>query len=215
MEAERVPEKDLIVLVADKDMQVAIQSLLRREKSLESRGIGGIRGDVFVHSEHDPSCCGKAQDFLRPFLKAYSHALVIFDFEGSGQEKKHTASELTHDLEARLRSNGWNDDRAAVVVIEPELEAWVWSSSPEVAKRLGWKVERGDLRVWLQSEEFWPADTAKPPRPKEAVEHVLKTVKRAKSSDIYGKIAERVSLRGCQDNSFQRFISILQRWFPL
>lgn len=135
-------QKDLIILVADKNMEHALKGLLNRLPALRIRE---ITFDLYVHPYHDSGCLNQGSDFLRPFVKQYGHALVIFDQEGCGQESDDR-SILESDLEERLSAAGWKD-RAKVVVIHPELESWVWSDSPHVESVLGWQWRNPDLRT--------------------------------------------------------------------
>ena len=50
---------------------------------------------------------------------------------GSGGEFTRPET-LEIDLENQLKSNGWPNNNAAVIIIEPELEAWVWTDSYEL-----------------------------------------------------------------------------------
>ena len=56
-------------------------------------------------------------------------------------------------MEERLAANGWND-RAKAIVVDPELESWVWADSRVVEDVLGWPGHAEDLRSWLCSNEF-------------------------------------------------------------
>lgn len=56
--------RDLVVLVADKNIEAVIVGLLGRPQSL---GIRAISFDVFVHPRRDPGCLTGADDFLRSF----------------------------------------------------------------------------------------------------------------------------------------------------
>ena len=105
-------------------------------------------------------------------------------------------------------------DWAEVLVIDPELEVWVWSDSPHVASSLGWTERSGDLRAWLTEQGLWPTNEAKPPDPKAAVEAVVWHVQTPRSSSIYRKLATNVSLHRCTDASFNRLLGILRTWFP-
>ena len=198
--------KDLAVLVADKNMETTVRGLLPRSESL---GIRKIAFDIFVHPQRDPGCFRRGHDFLRPMVNRYAHALLLFDREGSGQERK------TRDVmvSARLAGAGWAD-RAAAVVLDPELETWVWSDSPEVDRGLGWEGRQTSLRDWLEQQGVWPAGQQKPTDPKDAVERALRHVRLARSSSIYGRLAGAVSLRRCQDASLAAFRNHLQNWFP-
>lgn len=112
-----------------------------------------------------------------------------------------------------MSKNGWGD-RAAAIVIEPELEAWVWSISKQVDEKLGWSNRSPKLREWLQRETaFWPADQAKPARPKEAMEKALREVRKPRSSSIFEDLAKSVSLKGCSDPAFAKLTGKLVEWF--
>jgi len=200
--------KDLVCLVADKNMEQTLDGLLSRPEAL---GIRPPTFDLFVHEERDPGCCRHGGDFLRAFTSRYRYALLLFDFEGSGQEEV-PSKDLERRLESQLRRSGW-EDRARVIAIEPELEAWVWSDSPEVDVILGWSGRFPDLRSWLEQEGWLTANAVKPERPKEALEAALYHVRQPRSSATYKKLAQRVSLQRCQDRKFSRLKRTLRRWF--
>lgn len=54
----------------------------------------------------------------------------MFDYEGSGREGQKVEV-LEKQVRELLEKNGW-DDRAIAVILEPELEIWLWSDSPEL-----------------------------------------------------------------------------------
>lgn len=112
----------------------------------------------------------------------------------------------------KLFGAGWQG-RCEVVVIAPELEAWVWSASPSVAQVMGWESTH-KLRRWLQEQSLWPEQSAKPPGPKKAYETALRQVKKARSAQIFAQLAEKVSYKGCQDASFNLLLATLRGWFP-
>ena len=203
-------ESDLVVLVPCKDMKAAVCGLLSRPQALNLRP---LRSDVFVHPERDPGCFRRGHDFLRPMAGRYAHGLVMFDRDGCGQERKSPES-LEQLVTTRLASSGWHD-RAAAIVLDPELEVWVWSDSPEVDRCLGWQGRQPNLRTWLQQDEdVWLEGAAKPKDPKEAVERALYHVRKPRSSAIYEQLAEAVSLRRCTDPAFSKFRQLLAEWFP-
>ncbi len=202
--------KDLVVLVADKNTQFTLQGLFSRTKSLGIQDISQTY-DIFSHPQRDPGCYNQCVDFLRPFINGYNHSLVIFDHEGSGQENK-TREEIEAELEEKLGNSGWND-RVSVIVLEPELESWIWSDSPHVERILGWEGQNLSLREWLIAEDCLQQGQIKPSRPKETLETVLRVVSKPRSSAIYEQIAEKVSLLRCQDNSFLKLKAVLKLWF--
>lgn len=205
------PARDLVCLVADKNIEQALRALLTTRP--QSLGIRDVSFEIYVHPESDPACSRRAHDFLRPFVNRFSYALVVFDREGSGQE--HFSREaLEENLEVLLSGSGWTE-RAAVVAIDPELEAWVWSRSPNVATALGWQGKSPDLASWLIQKNLLVEGQVKPSRPKESMELALREVRKPRSSSIYYQLAQKVGLLGCEDPSFAKLRRCLLRWFPL
>lgn len=200
--------RDLVVLVADKNMEAVMAGLLGRPQSLNIRAISF---DVFVHPRRDPGCVAGADDFLRPFGDLYHRALVLFDHEGCGREAV-PAETLANEVRERLEKAGW-PDRAEVVIVAPELEAWAWTDSPHVARSLGWTAGTPALRAWLVEHGYWQRDAAKPRQPKAALEAALHQVRKPRSSAIYGDLARSVSLQGHTEPAFLRLTQALQRWF--
>lgn len=201
-------DRDLVILVADADMENGLDGLLQRPASLEIRP---IQWKIFRHSGKDPGCLRTCHEFLRPFASQYARALVFFDREGCGAEE-NSREALEQQAQDRLASNGWGD-RAAAVVFEPELESWFWAGSPHLEGILGWKDSPHPLRAWLEARQLWATGAAKPHRPKEALEAALREVRIPRSSSIYRQAATMVGLRGCTDPSFLRFRKILKEWF--
>lgn len=201
---------DLIVLAADADAKATVEGLLTRPNALGTRTIefrcfrpagGG-----------DPRCRGNAHDLLRPFLGKYDHALVVFDRHGCGADRE-TRKVIEETVETRLTANGWRE-RNAAIVIDPELESWVWTPSPRVDAALGWEGSLTRLRDWLVSQAMLVDGAAKPGDPKAAMRAALRHVKRSTSPALFGQIARETTLDGCVDPSFLKFRGILQRWFP-
>ena len=199
---------DLLVLVADLDMEQTIKGLLARPKSLD---MAPVKFDVRRHPNRDSGCRSGAVEYLRAFLCSYSYALVMFDLHGSGS---HRAREETQwEIEEVLSRNGWRR-RAKAIVIEPELEAWVWNASNHVPRALGWDNNYDELKQWLEDIDCWPPDAPKPSDPKEAMRAALREKKRRVSSALFGRLAKSVTLRGCEDPAFTEFTDTLRSWFP-
>lgn len=207
-EADDSWEFDLVLLVADRSQQAGIDALLQYR--FQNLSIRKLNYKSLLNPYHD---CAKNQqivEILRPFIADAQYALVVMDYEGSGREGKPT--EIEEDIKATLEKNGWKN-RVEVIVIEPELEIWVWSDSPQVDEILGWRRRTPSLRKWLRQKEYWSSGNPKPDQPQEALKSALKEVGQSFSSSIFQKIAERVGLRRCQDRSFLRLIRILRSWF--
>jgi len=202
--------KDLVILVADKNMEFAVKGILSRFQSISIRPLSF---DIYVNPKRDPGCLNISHTILRPYINFYHYALVFFDREGSGKEELG-AEALAKQVEDLLARNGWLD-RSAVIVIDPELENWVWSDSPQVDIALGWANSKVDLRSWMTQQGFLEKGKIKPSRPKEAVTAVLKIARKPRSSAIYQQIAQKVDLQRCSDPAFLKVKKILKFWFAL
>ena len=201
--------KDLIILCPDVKIAAALDGLLGRPAALRIRKIDY---EIKVHSGRDPGCYHFAEQFLRSFRSDFGHALVVFDRAWEGAPSNN-ASELTDQVEQNLQVS-WTSS-AAVVVIDPELEVWVFSDSPHVPQTLGWAAGPAEFKAWLVGHGLWGRDAGKPADPKAAVELVAKKVRQPWTAAVCQELAERVSVDRCADASFARLRAILSRWFGL
>jgi hypothetical protein len=199
---------DLVVLTADKDASFAVDKLLSRTASL---GIVDVTRMIYVHPKRDHGAYLDCHNFLRQFLHIAGHALVICDRHGCGREQDDRV-DIEADMERRLSVNGWQH-RCAAIVIDPELEAWLWSDSPQVAAALGWTEGRAALDRWLATRGHLLPGQVKPLDPKAAVNEALRMVKKRRSSAIYADLARKVSVDRCVDPAFVKLKRVLQRWF--
>ncbi len=195
-------------MVADNDAQLAVDELLKRHQSM---GIRKIDYDLIRHPQKDSGCRGKPEDLLRGFSNTHRYALVIYDHHGSGRDNQPVAS-VEGETRKLLSRNGWSE-RAEVVVIAPELEAWMWSDSPEVDRVFGWQAKTPSLQDWLRREGLMGQAESKPRDPKEAYHRTVREVRKAVSAAHFKELAKAVSFRRCTDPSFARFLKILEKWF--
>lgn len=202
-------EKDLVVLVADHNIEQALIGLFTRPEAL---GIRSIDANISVHPQRDPGCATRGVEFLSNFSQQYRHGLLIFDREGSGKDQKQRR-EIQQEINREFEDSAWGK-RAMAIVLDPELEAWVWSKSPHVDVVAGWQNRRPPLRRWLISQGYLQEGATKPERPKEALEAALRTVRKPRSASLYRQLAEKVSLRRCNDPSFLELKRVLRAWFP-
>ncbi|MBI2194836.1 MAG: hypothetical protein HYU36_22880 [Planctomycetes bacterium] len=200
--------RDLLVLVSDRNMEAAVSGVLSRPKAI---GIRALVVDVRCHAERDAGCRVSGVDFLRTFVGQYRHSLLMFDLEGCGQEEKR-ANEIEVELERALASSGWSHG-AGVIVLDPELEVWVFGDLPHVEAELGWKGRSPSLKCWLLKQGFLAEGASKPGRPKEALEAALREVRKPRSSVLYQSLAGKVSMDRCSDRAFLKFKAILKDWF--
>lgn len=202
------PKRDLLALVADNNTEHALRGLLGRPEAMNTRPVDA---EIIVHPERDPGCLRKSRELLKPFVRRFRHALVMFDREGCGGSGA-SREDLEAEVAERLRAD-WAG-RADCVVFDPELEIWVWSDSPHVAAALGWEDRTSDLRAFLHGRGLLEPERIKPNRPKEAVEAALRRAWMPRSSVIYEDLAAKVSLRRCTDPAFAKLTDLLRVWFP-
>lgn len=185
-----------------------MDAVLGRPKAL---GVRPIQREILIHPERDPGCFHDPHKLLDGYTHRATHALVVLDRDWVGAPSDD-AAELERLLQASF-STRYAPDWAAAVVIEPELEAWVFSESPHVAETLAWAGTTEELRHALEAEGLWEAGRAKPGDPKRAMDWALRRARLPRSSSIFRALARQVSLRRCQDRAFLRLTGLLRGWF--
>mgnify|MGYP000871502458 CR=1 FL=1 len=200
-------KQDLAIVVADKNMDFALRGILSRPKAL---GIRGIRHRTIPHSGRDGGVRTSGPALLAVQERDFEHGLLLLDFEGSGSILNDAVA-LEAELDKALVST-WGD-RAKAIVIEPELDSWVWGSDNLLRDVLEWK-ESETIRDWLRSRNFQFSEHGKPERPKEALDQLMRHVHQPRSSSLYQEITHRISLTRCVDPAFRRLKDTLARWFP-
>ena len=198
---------DLFLLVADKNMDFALRGALARPEALEIRP---IEYEIRAHTGRDGGMRKSGPEILALERRRYSRALLVLDFEGSGTDQDN-GKDLEAQLDERLK-RVWNT-HAKTIVIEPELDIWMWGSDNAIGELIRWPPGR-NIRDWLTEQGFQLSSNGKPERPKEALESLLRELKLPRSSTLYQDIASKISLRKCKDEAFQRLRTQLVTWFP-
>lgn len=199
--------KDLVVLVADKNMQFALRGALNRPDALGTRPIAH---EFRPHVGRDGGVRTSGVEMLARERRRFSHALLVFDLEGSGAREDQTAESLEAALDKQLALQ-WAGS-AKAIVIAPEVDLWLWGSDHVLRDALRWPLA-GSIRGWLQARGFAFDAEGKPQRPKEALE-ALVVHRQPRSSALYERVTSRISLRRCTDPAFRRLRAALQGWFP-
>jgi hypothetical protein len=205
--------KQLVILVVDENMAAMFRGYFSRPQWHLSLGCADFKfdpGDILVEPGNDPGVYTRAHDFLRPYLSTHQHALVALDCEWEGAPRR---MDIIAHISHNLMQNGWPNEAARVIAIEPELENWLWQDNPIVSEVLRYR-QQPNLRNLLEQQGIWPKGLVKPPRPKEAAEWVLKQTRQPRSSAIYAALAGRISIKNCTDPAFLDVQAALQAWFP-
>lgn len=201
-------QTDLVVLVADVQQEKTLETLLTHRQ--ESLGIRQITFEIYRHPRKDAGVYHEADDFLAPYISSHDFALVVLDSAWDGVPVGGT-DHLQFELLQRMAIKGWAEDRCQIIVIVPELEAWVWAISDMVPKVLRTTWE--DIRTLANQMHCWDESHLKPDRPKELLESLLRQQKRPRSSALFQELAQKVSLNRCEDPAFVLLRETLQRWF--
>jgi hypothetical protein len=154
----------------------------------------------------------RAHALLRPYLPSHQNAVVMLDQHFGG---RLPAAVVRGEILNNLLRNGWSTECVEVVVIDPELEVWLWQrGNPHIARAFRYN-ESVSLEVFLEAAGFWPATALKPARPKDAARLLIRQCNAGVPMVVYSRIVENISVRGCQDPAFNLLASALRRWFPV
>lgn len=211
-------KRPCVILVADSNMAAVFRGYFGRDQWHRSLGCAPfefaaeIGKDLLVdEGGNDPGVYSRAHELLRPYQRSHERALVVLDCEWGGSPGQ---SKIVADITANLVASGWRKNAAKVIAIEPELENWIWQRNPLLIEVLRYR-SGPDFFTLLMQQDWWLAGQAKPPRPKETLEWVLRQTRRPRSSAIYEELASRISIKGCSDAAFRELHATLQAWFPL
>lgn len=164
-----------------------------------------------ANANRDSGCYHDPTPFLRPYRRDAHHACVLLDRAWEGVPAK-PATDLEADVDRELRQLGaaW----AKGIVIDPELEAWLFRRSPRLDEKVGWRDRSPTLTEALADNGMWPTDAAKPADPKATIEWAMQQGGVIRSSSVYRELAGVLGTRDCTDAAFDRFRTMLQGWFP-
>jgi hypothetical protein len=206
--------RDCYFIVADADMEHIVRGMLQRPRFDLALGCGSF---VFEPSldvlravgDNDPGLYQRIESYVRPVRESHRYLAVLIDAEWSGSPG---AARIRADILDACHRSGWPEGDAVAVVMDPELEVWIWQDNPTVEKAVG--HQGSSLRAALALSGVWPEGSPKPPRPKEALEAVLRRNRVPRSSALYRRVAGQISVNACTDAAFVELRSALRRWFP-
>ncbi|TVQ95354.1 MAG: hypothetical protein EA398_17865 [Deltaproteobacteria bacterium] len=206
--------RELGFLVADSNMAHSLHGLFGRDGWHLSVGCAAVEvGREDVHTaagQCDPGLFVRAGELLRPFSARYRRMVVMVDAEWEGSPG---AEAIRLRLRKHLEAAGWKEGTGLGLVLDPEVDAWLWTRTDHTARALGWS-DWSTLEPALVEGGLWSAEQPKPPRPKEAAEWALRKSRKPRSSMIYEQVAGAVSLQRCGDPALAALRDALRRWFP-
>ena len=199
--------QDLVLLVADKNMQFAIQGALSRPKAL---GIRPITFEFRSHPGRDGGVRSTGSLILAAERSRFTHAMMVLDFEGSGTAFS-SPTLLEHSLDEQIEHIWQNQGKT--IVVAPEIDVWLWGSDNAIRDVFEWP-RASSIRDFLRGKGFEFTADNKPLRPKEALEAMVPIHRQPRSSALYFAVTYRISLQNCTDRAFISFREQLQKWFP-
>jgi len=208
------PTRGCVFLVADGTMEQVVRGLLGRPDFSETFGIGAFDFELLVEREgNDPGVFRRGAEFLKPYSFTHQNALLMLDAAWEGAPKPRAIREK---LRRRMEAV-WPAERFEVVVLDPELEVWIWQDDPSVERVVGFNREHGvqSLRSRLEANGWWPARQTKPPDPKGALQWALRQTKIHFSSALHREVARHAPFHRCKDPAFKLLAQTLRRWYPI
>lgn len=214
--------RECLFYVADITIEAVIKAYLRRDGVHHRLGTGQLDIDPDQDVQRagllkDPGLWKHGHEAVRGYRPQYKRAIIVLDSDFDGSPGAGT---ILDELSANLYRNGWSEDDCRVIVIDPEIENWIWiRANTHVERAFEYTpANHGGLRLHeqLEAHDWWQPDEAKPGRPKEAAEWVFDNLSanQVAPSDCYADIAARISIRGCTDEAFGQLQLLLQTWFP-
>ena len=198
--------KNLLILCADPSIKVTVETLLAKRK--KSLNISDISYELKVHDDRDTGVLNEGLELTRKYRNQFHKFILIFDYDGCGSSE--SPEEIRERLLNQGRSLGFSEDNLELIIINPELEIWVWKNIIHLAKMVGWTESQ--LRDWLKSN--YGIENKKPEKPQAVYRKLLWHRQKPKSADNFRYLAEKISLRNCQEQGFKLFSETLRKWFP-
>jgi hypothetical protein len=211
---------DVIFHLADEHMEKGLKAFFSRDDW--HFALGCHRFEVDPRSENDlyrvpghtdPGIWKHAGENLRPFRDQYRYAVIILDADF---DPYPGAEVLRADISADMIKAGWAPERFAVIVIEPELEAWLWAPNQNVATAFG-HDSFDQLRGRLERENLWTPGQPKPNDLKRARDRAARLGGKKTGGPIFKGVFSEISNRACNhcvEPGFVAMRAALQGWFP-
>ena len=212
--------RDVIFHLADEHMEKGLRAFFSRDDWQYALGCKQFdidplsQQDIFRVAGHtDGGIWKHAGTNLRLFTDKYRFAVIVLDADF---EPHPGADVLQEDIAKAMVEAGWDLERFAVIVIQPELEAWLWAPNLNVAKAFG-HADFDVLRGNLERERLWTAGDPKPHDLKRARDHAARLGGKKTGGPIFKGVFSEISKRACDRCVEPGFIALraaLRKWFP-
>jgi hypothetical protein len=177
-------EKDLVVLVPDKNAQFLFSGILSRSSDL---GLRPPTHQIDIHLLRDSGCLD-ADELLQSQANRFAHAMVVVADRARSGHPELSRDELEAVVERKLAASGW-EQRASAVVVEPGISRWL------LEHELGatWSPGVTSLERALEAE--------------------LRRRRMPRSPDLYRALGARMVDEGEADPAWRKVLGTLFNWF--
>lgn len=212
--------RDIIFHLADAHMEAGFRAFFARDNW--HHVLGCSRFEIDPESERDINRRGgytdggiwkHAHSNILPFKDDYRYAVIVLDADFEPHPGVET---LRADITKNMLGAGWAEGSFCVVVIDKELEAWLWAPNVNVAKAFGHN-DFEQMREALAQRNLWDAGAPKPNDLKAARNLAARLGGKRTGGPIFRGVFEGISKRACdlcQENGFITMRTALQTWFP-
>lgn len=214
--------KPLVFHLADGAMVEGLKAFFRRDNWHHAIGCARVEIDpdserdfLKIPGRNDQAVWKSAHAYLAPFRDAYERAVIVLD---EHFDPSPGAEQLRGDIAASMIASGWTKDRFEVIVVEPMLEAWLWTDSDHVAAAFGMD-NYTSLRARLIQENLWETGQPKP-RATELKRACSRACalggsksSRATFANVFRVVSSR-ALNRCIEPGFNLLREALRTWFP-
>jgi len=212
--------RDVIFHLADQHMEAGFRAFFSRDDW--HFAMGCQKFDIDPDSERDIYRRGgytdgglwkHAHTNLVPFKDQYRHAVIVLDADF----EPHPGADILHqEISENMLDAGWAEDSFCVVVIDPELEAWLWAPNVNVARAFG-HDDFGKMKAALSAEHLWDEGAPKPNDLKRARDRAARLGGKKTGGPIFRGVFAGISKRACdlcEETGFKRMRAALNTWFP-
>lgn len=213
--------RDCCFLVADQAMGIAFERVLSRPDRDTVLGTGPFAFDPAPHVDliqipdyTDGGVYKHAHRILEPKLATHRHAVVCLDRKAKGLPP---AGRIRGNIASNLRASGWPRERTAVIVIDPELERWLWLDHPICEQAFGYdRSSYGrSMRSMMEEQGQWRATDEKPHDCDSALAWAgRRRGRKCWPAHVFKSMLSMAPVDLCVDPAFLQLRDTLQRWFP-
>jgi hypothetical protein len=216
-------KRPLVIHVADRQMEEGIKAFFQRAGWHHKLGCQPFEfspespADLFrVPRCTDPGLYQGAWENLRAHQRTHERAIVVIDsqFPGSPGNDDEGAEAIRTSIRHGLITTGWNPDHVEVAVIQPMLEAWLWTNSTHVETAFR-HVSPPTLRERMLDAGLWREGASKPHDLKEATAMAARWGGLTSDAALFRRVfGSARTLADCVEPGFNRMRTALQTWFP-